>query len=124
MPQATKSTKGPSTSMMADTADEVSQDETSLHEESEPEQEVFIHQSHPQVHQPIFPAMYMPYIEGPRIDWMVNDALYNRFLKLKLKCKNILQCKPAALPECQKYKKGYSLVRQLRKGSVCLMGAI
>ena len=36
--------------MMADTADEVSQDETSLHEESEPKQEVFIHQTHPQVH--------------------------------------------------------------------------
>ena len=49
MPQATKTTKGPSNSMMADTADEVSQDETNFHEESEPEQEVFIHQSHPPV---------------------------------------------------------------------------
>ena len=59
---ATKASKGPSNSMMTDTADEVSQDETSLHEESEPEQEVFIHQSHP----PVYPSMYMPYIEGPK----------------------------------------------------------
>ena len=25
--------------------------------------------------------MYMPYIEGPAMDWTVNDWLYNRFLK-------------------------------------------
>ena len=102
MPWTTKSTKGPSTSMMPDTADEVSQNETSLHEESEPEQEVFIHQSYPQVHQPVYSSMYMPYIEGPRMDRMVNEALYQRFLKWKLKCRNILECKLAALPECQK----------------------
>ena len=61
-----KSTKGPSTSTMAETADEVSQDETSLHEESEAEQEVFTNPSNPQVHQPVYPSMYMPYIEGPK----------------------------------------------------------
>ena len=105
MPWPTKSTKGPSTSMMAVTADEVSQDQTSLQEESEPEQEVFIKQSHPQVHQPVYPSMYMPYIEGQRMDWMVNDALYQRFIKWKLKCENVLECKLAALPECQKCKK-------------------
>ena len=31
--------------------------------------------------------MYMPYIEGPAMDWTVNDGLYNRFLKWKLECK-------------------------------------
>ena len=39
------------------------------------------------------------------MDWMVNDALYHRFLKWKLKCKNILECELTALPECQKCKK-------------------
>ena len=102
MPQATKSTKGQSNSMMADTADEVSQDETSLHKESGPEREVFIHQSHSQVHQQVYPSMYMPYIQGPRMDWLVNDALYHRFLKWRLKCEKILECELAALPECQK----------------------
>ena len=36
---------------------------------------------------------------------MVNDSLYHRFLKWKFKCKNILECELAALPECQKCKK-------------------
>ena len=39
------------------------------------------------------------------MDWMVNDTLYPRFLKWKLKCKNILECELAALSECLKCKK-------------------
>ena len=49
--------------------------------------------------------MVMPYIEGPKVDWTVNDSLYHRFLKMKLKCKNILDCDPAMLPESKKCKK-------------------
>ena len=30
--------------------------------------------------------MYMPYVEGPKMDWTVNDSLYHRFLKRKIKC--------------------------------------
>ena len=41
----------------------------------------------------------MPYIEGPKMDWTMNDGLYPRFLKWKLKCKNILECEPAMLAE-------------------------
>ena len=60
---------------------------------------------HP-VRQPLPVAgMYMPYIEGPCMDWTVNDHLHHRFLKWHLKCKNILECKLAALPECQQCKK-------------------
>ena len=55
--------------------------------------------------------VYMPYIEGPVMDWTVNDGLYNRFLKWKLKCENILECELAILPEARKCKKGDSLVR-------------
>ena len=47
----------------------------------------------------------MPYIEGPMMDWTVNDGLYHRFLKWKLKCENILDCKHAMLPESKKCKK-------------------
>ena len=25
--------------------------------------------------------VFMPYIEGPKMDWTVNDSLYHRFLK-------------------------------------------
>ena len=49
--------------------------------------------------------MFMPYTEGPKIDWTVNDGLYHRFLKKHLKCDNILECELAALPEHQKCKK-------------------
>ena len=48
--------------------------------------------------------MYMPYIEGPSMDWIVNDNLYHRFLKWKIKCKNILECELAMLPEARKCK--------------------
>ena len=105
MLHATKSTKGPSTSLIAGTADEISQDETSLQEESEPEEEVFTNPSKSPVHQPVYPSMYMPYIEGPKMDCSMNDALYHRFLKWKLKCEKNLECKLVALPECQKCKK-------------------
>ena len=36
--------------------------------------------------------MYMSYIEGLQMDWIVNDHLYHRFLKWKIKCENILEC--------------------------------
>ena len=74
---------------MADPADEVSQDETSLHDESEPEQEVFTHHPQPNMHQPVYTSMYMPYIEGSKMNWMVNDVLYHRFLKWELKMQKI-----------------------------------
>ena len=56
------------------------------------------------IHNPLQP-MFMPYIEGPKMDWTVNDSLYLRFLKWKLKCENILDCELAMLPESKKYKK-------------------
>ena len=103
MPHAVKQNKGPSTSVL--TEGEASQDESSTHEESEPEQEVYINHTHPNAPQPVYTNMYMPYIEGPKMDWMINDALYHRFVKWKLKCENILECELAVLPKCQKCKK-------------------
>ena len=46
--------------------------------------------------------MYMPYIEGPKVDRTVNDSLYQRFLKWKIKCENILHCELAMLSEARK----------------------
>ena len=54
--------------------------------------------------QPV-PSMFMPYIEGPKLDWTINDGLYIRFLKWNLKCENILECELAALPKQQQCKK-------------------
>ena len=53
----------------------------------------------------VVPSMFMPYIEGPKMDWTVNDGLYHRFLKWCLKCENILECELVALPERQQCKK-------------------
>ena len=50
-------------------------------------------------------SMFMPYIEGPKMDWRINNGLYHRFLRWHLKCENILECKLAALPERQQCKK-------------------
>ena len=47
----------------------------------------------------------MPYIEGPKMDWAVNDGLYHRFHKWHLKCENILECQLAMLPEKRQCKK-------------------
>ena len=49
--------------------------------------------------------MFMPYIEGPKMDWTVNDGLYHRFLKWNLKCENILECELVMLPEKRQCKK-------------------
>ena len=85
-------------------ADEVvprSQEELSSSEQ-EPDPEISFHQFRP--HQPV-PSMVMPYIEGLKMDWTVNDGLYHRFLKWHFKCENILECDLAALPEQQQCKK-------------------
>ena len=50
--------------------------------------------------------MFMPYTEGPKLDWTVNDGLYHRLLKWRLKCENILECELVMLAERRKCKKG------------------
>ena len=50
-------------------------------------------------------TMFMPYIEGPKMNWTVDDGLYHRFLKWCLKCETILDCELANLPEKQKCQK-------------------
>ena len=60
---------------------------------------------HPRVSPNQAPTMFMPYIEGPKMNWTVSDGLYHRFLKWQLKCKTILDCKLANLPAKQKWQK-------------------
>ena len=82
------------------------QEESSAHEETpssyqEQDLEVFFQPSKAQV----VPNMFMPYIEGPKMDWTVNDGIYHRFFKWHLKCENIIECKLAMLPERRQCKK-------------------
>ena len=60
---------------------------------------------HPVVPPNQVPPMFMPYIEGPKMNWTVDDGLYHRFLRWRLKCKTILDYKLANLPTKQKYQK-------------------
>ena len=46
--------------------------------DQEPDSEVSFH---PFRAQQAIPNMFMLYIEGPKMDWTVNGALYHRFLK-------------------------------------------
>ena len=73
MPCAVRVAKSPSTSMLNKTKEEASHDETSAHEESKPEEEVFINQPHPNAPPPVYTNMYLLYIKGLKL--MVNDAL-------------------------------------------------
>ena len=101
-----------------------------IQEESEGSQWEDDHESNPEVsfhpHNHLQPStsqvghpqptagMYMPYIEGPCMDWMVNNGLYHQFLKWHLKCKNILECELAALLEWQQCKKVIAWSRDCR----------
>ena len=82
------------------------QDEASTHDDSssdqENDQEVILNQSHVQQ---VVPSIFMPYIEGPKIDWTLNNGLYHRFLKWRLKCENILEFELAMLVDRRKCKK-------------------
>ena len=55
-------------------------------------------------------GMYVPYIEGPKMNWTVDDGFYDRFVKWKLKCKNILDRELAMLSETRKWKRGGAMV--------------
>ena len=100
MPKSAKSVKA-STSTVEKIQEESNTNEESSSSDQKQDPEVFLQPSHAQV----VPNMFMPYIEGPKMDWTVNDGLYYRFLKWCLKCENILECELAMLPEKRQCKK-------------------
>ena len=85
MPRATKPVKA-STSTAEKIQDESSAYEGTSSSDQEQDPKVFIQPSQTQ----LLPNIFMPYIEGPKMDWTVNDSLYHRFLKWCSKCENIL----------------------------------
>ena len=100
MPRTTKTTKSSSSAM------EKVQEESSTHEESSSSDQ----EQHPEAFsQPtqaqVVPNMLILYIEGPKMDWTVNDGLYHRFLKWNLKCENIPECELSMLPQRRQCKK-------------------
>ena len=96
MPKATRnSAQGATSEPTHEEMTTSSQDEhSSSDQESDPEITILPSRQP----QPV-PSMFMPYIDGPKMDWTVNDGLYHRFLKWHLKCENILEFMLTALPE-------------------------
>ena len=105
MPKSKNSVGEQPSALSAEGVEISSQQDETTSSEQESDTEVLFHTFRHQTKPQILPNMFMPYIEGPHMDWTVNDGLYHRFLKWRLKCENILECKLATLPECQKCKK-------------------
>ena len=79
MPKATKSSAWVEAQASSQKeAHETSREELmSSDQETDPEVTFNPPRQQPQV----VPSMFMPYIEGPKMDWTVNHGLYHRFLK-------------------------------------------
>ena len=104
MPKATRQSAHVTNTNELQENSNVSQDSSSEDDEVVIQSPQFIQPSTSQT-QPVVQPMYMAYIEGPRMDWTVNDSLYHRFLKGKIKCEKILDCELAMLSEARKCKK-------------------
>ena len=105
MPKSKNSVNAQPSTLSAEEVEIPNQQEESASSNQESDADVSFHAIRLQAPPHFPPNMFMPYIEGPHMDWTVNDRLYHRFLKWRLKCEKILECELAALPECQKCKK-------------------
>ena len=105
MPKSKNYAKAQPSTLPVEEVEIPNQHEESTSSDHESDADVSFHAIRLQAPPQFPPNMFMPYIEGPHMDWTVNDGLYHRFLKWRLKCENILECEFAALPEYQKCKK-------------------
>ena len=96
MPRTAKNSAHGNNNLSQDETEVPSSQEDISSSDEEPDPEISFYPSRAQQ---VIPNMLMLYIEGPKMDWTVNDGLYLRFFKWHLKCKNILECELAALPE-------------------------
>ena len=97
-------------------SDNESQENPDVTHESSSDQEVIFnpktstskklhHSRSRSIQMPTQQQAYITYIEGPKMNWSVDDGLYNRFIKWKIRCENILDCELALLSEDRKCKK-------------------
>ena len=105
MPKVKASAKAHTSAIPEQEVDTHSSHEESTSSDHESDSEISFLPSRKQATNPAMKQMFMPYIEGPKMDWTVNDGLYHCFLKWKSKSENILECELAALPEPQQCKK-------------------
>ena len=114
MPKSKNSSKAQPSTLPVEEEEVPNQQVESKCSDQESDADVSFHAIRPQSPPHFPPNMSKPYIEGPHMNCTVNDGLYHRFLKWRLKCKNILECELAALPECQKCKKVVAWIGDFR----------
>ena len=78
----------PSTLSVAE-AEIPNQQDESTNSDHKSDAEVSFHTFRLQAPPQFPPNMFMPYIEGYHMEWTINDGLYHRFLKWRLKYENI-----------------------------------
>ena len=81
MPKVKGSAKTHTFAIPDQEVDTHSSQEESTSSDHESESEISFHPSRPQATNPVRKQMFIPYIEGPKMDWTVNDSLYHHFLK-------------------------------------------
>ena len=121
MPKSKNSAKAQPSTLPVEEEEIPNQQEERTSSDQESDADVSFHAIRLQATPHFPPNMFMPYIEGPHMDWTVSDGLYHRFLKWRLKCKNILECELAALPECQKCKNIAAWSGDFGDGPVCVL---
>ena len=81
MPKVKGSAKAHTSAMPGQEVDTHSSHEESASSDHESESEISFHPSRPQAPNPVRQQIFMPYLEGPKMDWTINDSLYHCFLK-------------------------------------------
>ena len=76
MPKVTKSSAQGNNQLPLPEETVPSSEEELSSSDQEPDPEVSFDQFRPSQQ---VPNMFMPYVEGPKMDWTVNDGLYHRF---------------------------------------------
>ena len=81
MPRVKSSAKGHTSTIPDQELDVPYSHEESASSDHESENEGSFHPSRLQAPTQVLQSMFMPYIEGPKMDWTVNNSLFHRFLK-------------------------------------------
>ena len=78
MPKAVKKSSSEHLKPSSEVSESADTQAESSNSDQEPDSEVSFHPTAPS---PSTSTMFRPYIEGPKMNWTMDDGLYHRFLK-------------------------------------------
>ena len=85
MPKVKASAKAHTSAIPEQEVDTHRSHKGSASSDHESDSEISFHPSRKQATNQAMQQMFMPYIEGSKMNWTVNDSLYHDFLKWELK---------------------------------------